>query len=399
MKLMALALSGALAAGLATPAASHEQAVDLFSFDQQSGYGPGSGVITDTHGTIFGTNPSGGSGPCDGGAGCGTIYSLSPPSQAGQSWTLHVLYNFQNDGDGWFPAAPVTLGPHRSLFGYPSGGSYGTVFQLLPPANGGKSWTYQILYTFTNGADGNLLDVIAPLFRRGSALYGVASGGSDACGQSGCGSVFRLTPPRSGNGSWTETTLFDFTGAATGGEPDWVVGPASGKALYVATDYDNGSVVEIAPAKGGDWSETVLTTFAGGNDGSEPSNLVLAADGTIYGTAYLPRGGIVFQLAFANGTWTRTNIATVDYHRYGPASLAPGTNGTLVGVVEGDFDFFPGNVFQVKQSGGKWSVRQLWNFNKGPDRNPVGVVTGWDGHLYGALNGGDSDNGSVFELK
>jgi len=395
MKLTALALSGALVGGLAVPAVAHDQAIDLLTFDQTSGYAPYSGFITDAHGTIFGTNPAGGNGSCDGGAGCGTIYSLSPPAKGGQSWTLNVLYDFQNEGDGWVPEAPVTLGPNGSLFGYPAGGSYGTVFQLLPPGKGGKTWTYQILYTFTNGADGNLLDVIAPLFHRGSALYGVASGGSNTCGQQGCGSVFRLTPPQSGSGSWTETTLFDFTGGATGGEADWIVGPDSGKALYVATDYDNGSVVEIAPAKGGTWSETVLTTFAGGKDGSEPSNLVLAPDGTIYGTA----GSVVFQLAFANGTWTRTNIANVDYHRYGPVSLAPGAAGTLIGVVGGDVDFFPGNVFQVKQSGGKWSVRQLWNFSKGPDRNPVGVVTGWDGHLYGALNGGDSDSGSVFELK
>lgn len=161
-------------------------------------------------------------------------------------------------------------------------------------------WHDLFLYTFANGADGSLLDVIAPLFRRGSALYGIASGGSDACRQEGCGSVFRLTPPQSGSGSWTETPLFDFTGTATGGEPDWIVGSDSGKTLYVATAYGNGSVVEIAPAKGGTWSETVLTTFAGGKDGSGPSNLVPAADGTIYGTAGSPRGGIVFQLAFAN---------------------------------------------------------------------------------------------------
>jgi uncharacterized protein YceK len=399
MKLTALVLSGGLAAALAVPVAAHEQAIDLFSFDQQSGFGPWSGIVTDAHGTIFGTNPSGGSGSCDGGAGCGTIYSLVPPPEGSQSWTLNVLYDFQNEGDGWFPEAPLTLGPHGSLFGYPAAGSYGTVFQLLPPANGANSWTYQILYTFTNGADGNLLDVIAPLFRRGSALYGVASGGSNACGQAGCGSVFRLTPPQSGNGSWTEKTLIDFSGAATGGVPDWIVGPDNGKVLYVATEYDKGSVVEIAPAKDGTWSETVLTTFAGGTDGSEPSNLVLAADGTIYGTADRPKGGIVFQLAFADGTWTRTNIANVDFHGYGPVSLAPGVKGTLIGAVGGDPDFFPGNVFQVEQSGGTWSTRQLWDFNKGPDRNPVGVLRGPDGHLYGVLNGGDSDNGSVFELK
>jgi hypothetical protein len=392
MKIMALALSGALAAGLASPAAAHKPAIDLLDFDQQSGYLPWSGVIIDSNGTIFGTNSGGGTGPCDAYAGCGTIYALEPPKKGSQSWTLDVLYNFQDDGDGWFPEAPVTLGPQGSLFGYPAAGSYGTVFHLVPPAKGGGSWTYNILYTFTNGADGNLLYVIAPLVWKGKALYGIASGGSATCGSTGCGSVFRLTPQ--GSGSWAEKTLYSFTGGATGGEPESIVASGSGKSLYVATDYNNGAVVEIAPGHGG-WTETVLTTFKGGTDGSNPANLVVAADGTIFGTA----AKYVFQLAQSGGDWTRTNIAKVSFRGYGPVSLASGPDGTLIGVVEGDFDFFAGNVFQLTQSGGTWSVNQLWNFNRGPDRNPNNVVTGRGGHLYGVLNGGDSTNGSVFELK
>jgi len=400
MKFTLLALSATLAAALASPAPAHRQATDLFNFDQQSGYGPGAGVVTDTHGTIFGTNPGGGSGSCSGGSGCGTIYALKPPAKRGQSWTLDVLYDFQNAGDGWSPQAPVTLGPQGSLFGYPAAGSYGTVFQLVRPAKGSKIWTYQVLYTFTNGADGNLLYVIAPLIWHSNALYGIASGGSNACGQTGCGSLFRLTPPQAGNGSWSEKTLFSFLGGTTGGEPDSIISSRSGNSLYVATVNGNGAVVEIAPGGHGAWTETVLTNFNGGKDGSRPANLVLAADGTIYGTANRNRtGGIVFQLAQSSGTWTRTNIADVSFHRYGPASLALGANGSLVGVVEGDFDFFAGNVFQLTSSGDIWSVKQLWNFNRGPDRNPLGVVTGLGGHLYGVLNGGDSDNGSVFELK
>ena len=59
-----LALSGALAVAFTGSAAAHKQAIDLLDFDQQSGYGPWSGVIADTHGTIFGANPDGGSGSC-----------------------------------------------------------------------------------------------------------------------------------------------------------------------------------------------------------------------------------------------------------------------------------------------------------------------------------------------
>lgn len=398
MKSIVVALLSLLGAGFADPAAAHRQAINLFSFDQQSGYSPWSGIITDRHGTIFGTNPSGGAGSCTGGAGCGTIYALRP-AKGGQSWTLDVLYDFQDQGDGWFPEAPVTFGPHGSLFGYPSGGSYGIVFQLLPPAKGGKSWTYDILYNFTNGADGNLEFVIAPLVWHGHALYGIASGGSDNCGQSGCGSVFRLTPPKSGTGAWNEKTLFSFNGGSTGGQPVSMIASGSGNSFYVATNYGNGAVVEIAPDGQGNWDETVLTTFKGGSDGSHPASLVLAADGTVYGIAQGRRGGLAFQLTPSNGTWVRTNIAHISHHDYGPVSLASGPNSSLIGVIEGDFDFFPGSVFQLTPSGGKWSVRQLWNFNRGPDRNPLNVVTGVGGHLFGVLEGGDSDNGSIFELK
>ncbi|HEY3776876.1 MAG TPA: hypothetical protein VGL35_02330 [Rhizomicrobium sp.] len=400
MKLTTIVFSTVLAAGLANPAAAHRQAIDLLNFDQFSGYGPWSGVIADSQGQLFGTNPSGGNGSCDGGEGCGTIYALKPPAKRGASWKLQVLYNFQNQGDGWFPEAPVTLGPEGSLFGYPTAGSYGTVFQLVRPVRGSKAWTYNVLYTFTNGTDGNLLDVIAPLVWRGKVLYGIASGGSDACGQTGCGSVFRLPPPQSGSGSWSEKTLVSFTGGTTGGQPAAIIPSRNGNSFYVASDYGNGAVFEIAPAGHGTWTETALTVFKGGDDGSAPSNLVLAANGTIYGIANQKRGGgLVFQLTLSNGTWTRTNIADVSFHGYGPVSLAPGANGTLIGVVEGDFDFFAGNVFQLASSGGTWTVKQLWNFNHGPDRNPEGVVAGSGGHLYGTLFGGDSDSGSVFELK
>lgn len=397
MKFAVLALSGALAMGVAFPAAAHRQAIDLVDFDQQTGYGPWSGVVVSKNGTLFGTNSGGGNGSCDGGAGCGTIYALEPPKKGGQSWILNVLYDFQNNGDGWFPEAPVTLGPHGSLFGYPAAGSYGTIFQLVPPGKGGGGWTYDVLYTFaTSGADGNLLYVTAPLVWHGRVLYGIASGGSTACGQTpACGSVFRLKPPASGSGEWTQKTLYSFSGGATGGEPDSIIASGQGNSLYVATNYGDGAVVEIAPSGQRGWTETVLTSFKGGKDGSSPANLVVAADGTIYGTA----ANQVFQLTNANGTWARTNIADVSFHGYGPVSLALAPNGTLVGVTQGDVDFFAGNVFQLTNSGGTWSVKQLWNFNHGPDRNPLNVVPGLNGDLYGSLNGGDSGNGSVFELK
>lgn len=97
----------------------------------------------------------------------------------------------------------------------------------------------------------------------------------------------------------------------------------------------------------------------------------------------------------------RTTIADIADHGWGPGSLAAGAGGALIGTVEGDFDFFAGNVFKLTppEDGGAWTYTRLWNFNLGPDRNPLNVVTGRGGNLFGVLQGGDSTNGSLFEFE
>jgi hypothetical protein len=98
--------------------------------------------------------------------------------------------------------------------------------------------------------------------------------------------------------------------------------------------------------------------------------------------------------------WTRTTIADIAHRYYGPSSLAAGPDGSLIGVIGGDYDFFPGAVFQLTPgNGGAWTYAELCNFDRGPDRNPVNVVTGRGGHLFGTLNGGDSGFGGLFEVK
>jgi hypothetical protein len=401
-----LAGVAALAAALAMPATAQDawRATSLAQFDGLTGYSPGAGVITDRFGNIYGTTTAGGNGPCSGGAGCGTVYALAPPSGGGASWLFNKLYDFQGEQDGSAPAAPLTLSQDGSVFGYASGGTPGTVFRLLPPATAGNPWTFQILYVFTGEADGNLEAVYSPLVFRDGALYGIASGGSTACGQFGCGSVFRLTP-NSGGGAWKLETLLRFAGGDASGKPNWIVASNDSGALYISTSWTFGAVVEVAPAASSQkWTELVITRFTGGSDGRDPSNLVLGSDGTLFGLALGPGTGLVFHLtppAAVAAPWTRTTIAAVSDHEYGPVSLALGDGGSLIGAIEGDFDFFAGSIFQLTppSTGTTWNYSELWNFNRGPDRNPLNVVTGIGRNLFGVLQGGDSTNGSLFELQ
>lgn len=134
------------------------------------------------------------------------------------------------------------------------------------------------------------------------------------CRVYGYGTVFKLTPNPSGD--WTETILYDFTGGDNGGHPyAGVILDAQGN-LYGTTGLggkDNvGVVFELKPSKGF-WNITVLHSFTGGHDGGNPGYGSLAMDstGNLYGTtAYggLYEYGTVFELAFSSttGTWKET---------------------------------------------------------------------------------------------
>jgi hypothetical protein len=402
----ALATAAVFASTLGMPAIAQDRwrATSLVQFDGTTGYSPSAGVITDRRGTVFGTTSIGGDGPCLGGAGCGTVFALSPPTGGGGAWVFNKIYDFQGGQDGSAPSAPLTLSSDGIVYGYSTGSTFGTVFRILPPENAGSSWTFQILYVFTaGGATGNLEAIYSPLLLRGGALYGIAAGGSSACGQFGCGSVFRLTPGP-GGGAWMLETVFRFAAGGGSGEPNSIVGPNDAGPLYISTSWAHGAVVEISQSTpSGVGIERVITRFQGGDGGRDPTNLVLAPDGSLFGLAVGRNTGLVFHLTpptAAAQPWTRTTIAAISEHQYGPVSLAVGDSDSLIGAVEGDFDFFAGSVIELTppSTGVTWNYTELWNFNHGPDRNPLNVVRGLRGNLFTVMQGGDSTSGSLIEL-
>ena len=161
-----------------------------------------------------------------------------------------------------------------------------------------------VLHTFTGGSDGALGGSHLVADSAGN-LYGTAqAGGNNATGCEvftglvGCGVVFKLSP------TGTETVLHTFTGGKDGGVPQGgVILDASG-ALYGTTLFggdkrpkvchavDNyaagcGVVYKLAPTCHGPWKYTVLYTFTGGTDGSEPwGHLILDAAGNLYGSQH-----------------------------------------------------------------------------------------------------------------
>jgi hypothetical protein len=80
-----------------------------------------------------------------------------------------------------------------------------------------------VLYRFTGGSDGAFPNG-GLTFDASGTLYGTASqGGNSGCpnsGSVGCGVVFTLTPPTTEGGAWTQSVLYTFEGVNDGANPN-----------------------------------------------------------------------------------------------------------------------------------------------------------------------------------
>jgi uncharacterized repeat protein (TIGR03803 family) len=261
------------------------------------GFNPNSVMVVGSAGVLYGTTQYGGIVTSSCLLGCGTVFSLKPPTSPGGAWTEAVLHAFTGyPSDGAFPFAGVAIGKGNVLYGTTFNGgvgssSFGTVFNLKPPTSAGGGWTESVLYSFTGGNDG-FYPYTGVMIGSGGVLYGTAYQG----GASGYGTVFSLTPPASAGGTWTETALYNFTGGSDGGYPYAAVAMRGG-VLYGTTRYGGlafglsgyGTVFSLTPptSPGGVWTQTVLHTFTGGRDGSDPdAGVVISRGGVLYGTTH-----------------------------------------------------------------------------------------------------------------
>jgi hypothetical protein len=200
----------------------------LHYFTGADGAGPEVGLIFDKSGALYGTAFTGGTG-CAPFGGCGTVFKLTPPAADGEIWNLSVLHNF-TFSDGASPVGSLIFDKSGALYGTtrfggtgdcPSVdpyGSCGTVFELTAPATDGGAWTLRVLhnFSFTDGANPIAVGLI---FDNVGALYGTTEEGGN-CGQQPtffCGTVFKLIPPQTNGGTWTEIVLHNFPGGNGGG--------------------------------------------------------------------------------------------------------------------------------------------------------------------------------------
>jgi hypothetical protein len=417
----------------------------LYSFQGGTdGSTPAGGVAFDKQGNLYGATQQGGGTNCSPMAACGTVYQLSPPAKQGDPWTETLLHVFKGKqrNDGEFPSGGVIADASGNIYGTSSyGGSgdcvllgikggCGTVFELSPPQTKGGQWTYAILYSFKGGKDGYLpfgdlvFDAAGNLY--GATYFGGGKGTSCDPYYQYCGTVFKLSPPKTKAGAWTEKVLHSFAGISSGRQTGDGANPNGGLALdstgaiFGATSIGGyncprfqgagcGTAFELKPpAKtGGPWTEKILHRFTDGNDGAGPNGgLIFDAKGSLYGAAGAggsQESGVIFRLGQGKegGPW----IETVLY------SFQAGSDGGnpqgLVFDSLGNLFCSSGPIVQLKpprQKGGRWTLDVLYKFKGAPDgRNPLDLVFGAGGALYGTtLYGGTGQScqggcGTVFK--
>lgn len=374
--------------------------------------------IFDHAGNLYGAAALGGSGKS------GLVFELSPST--GGTWTETVLYNFAGGADGGFPEAGLiadgagnffgTTGLGGNAAGCGASGGCGTVFELKPESGG--FWTESLLYTFGN----RYSEIVAPsaltLDASGNLFGTTYEGGSGRDCYNGCGTVFELSPSKSGQ--WTANTLYNFTGAPGGYNPSCVViGP--GGRLFGSTSLGglaqgfNGTIFSLTPSTGGSWTSKTVYNFPSSDGDDSLSMLIADGAGNLYGTTVAGgpyKAGTVFELSpTSGGTWKEqilysfpeTKLLTFPGGAGPDAGVVMDSAGNLYGTTVDGGANNSGTVFELSPNpGGAWSETVLYSFtNDGNDgQHPfAGLVFDAAGNLYGTTrDGGLHGWGTAFEL-
>ena len=290
--------------------------------------------------------------------------------------TTDVILSFEED-EGEYADTDLETDSAGNIYGTTVlGGDFGsgTVFQLSPTPNG---WVHTVLYSFTGGADGGEPYKGVTIDREGN-LYGTAvTGGSGSC-EGGCGVAYKLT---NSGGNWTQTVIHAFTGGDDGSGPGARLTVDRGGNIYgmAPTGGANGlgTIYKISQA-GAAWTFKVIHTFTGGDDGATGSaGRMVLRRARLYGAATTGGAhgsGVIFELSpRAVGEWDFRAIYAFKGQPDGSfpyGALLFAGSGKIYGTTYYGGTNGIGAVYELSpRRNGEWHENVIYSFQEGSDGN------------------------------
>jgi uncharacterized repeat protein (TIGR03803 family) len=314
--------------------------------------------------------------------------------------------------------------------------------------------TETILHYFQGSAanDGATPYVVGLIAADDGSLYGATAQGGvwGGCAGMGCGAVFKLTPPSSGIGPWTEAILYEFPsepGGCKGAYPGEIVMDPSGAIYGIAQGGGQipcSAVYKLTPPGAGQtqWGMTVLAVWQDNIYGQDyPLYLALGPDGALYGVAQnggTHGFGMIFKVVpTAHGNIDCSRLGGRSSRRCAVTVLYNFTGGADGGQPSGGLAFDPaGALYGTTYLGGavncglgqqqgcgavfrltppsspticgvcapaQWVLTPIYGFQGGlanDGAGPQGDLTiDSSGAIYGmTANGGPANQGTVFRL-
>ena len=389
---------GLCGAALAIPATARAQYPldELHQFIGSPGpAGPEAPLIAGRDGALYGTTYNGGA------FNRGTIFRMT---LAGATTTL---YSFTGGAGGEHPTAALLEADDGSFYGMaeaPVAGQEATAVFRLSPAG-----QFAIVHRFPFVSGVALLieaSPLAPLIQAADGnIYGAtrAAAGSFAAGDFTAGKLFRMTP------SGDVTVLHDFAvhgGVEQGLFPTGLIQAADGS-FYGTTTYGGaggqcfdyqcgyGTVFRMSPTG----AVTLLHAFTDGT-GLPFAPLIQTSDGNFYGTTGQGKGGTVFRIAPSGAFSSLYAFPFVyDDRPAHPPSLTRAADGNLYGTYAPEAG---GALFRLSLQGVVTWLHTFGLSSNGrpsPDGNqPLGLVQGSDGRLYGTTDAGGLGAGTAFVM-
>ena len=320
------------------------------------------------------------------------VLCISAPTPECNASEFQVLKQFTT-ADGAHPFSELVQGSDGMLYGTTVTGNnstdHDTIFKVNEDGSG-----FTVLMDFDSSTTGaNCWGGV--ISGSDGVLYGTTYYG----GTGDAGTVFKLNEDGTGF-----AVLKNFNATTTGGgsyarllEVDKVLYGTT----YVGGNGNAGTVFKLNRDGSG---FAVLKHFDNTTTGGHPTaGLIMAPDGTLYGTAYHGGSflaGTIFRLETdGSGFTVLKHFSGSTTGAYPAARLLVGTDGALYGAASEGGSFDAGTLFTLATDGTGFTVLKSLHYTAEGAFPSAGLIEGTDGKLYGtALRGGTYDWGTLFEM-